>query len=313
MLRNNSYSAFRSKTPNLFGGLNAKVRAGSGNRVLIFNIHVFCTWFILCYTYAVLTPSMCLAGNAYHWRTYKAEDGLCESSSLTITLNSKGNVWIKHPEHSQVSCLDGYQISRYPSPGSGPLRILEGPEGDLWSSYTGGLMQFINNQWITHPIRQIAEENSQNPARSARPVSFLPWGTGKILYLLPDQLVEYSVSSHKSSPLQSASLSQIGRFNDWVESGKEHLWITGEYGIAKAKIIAGSQSIQLEWHSYIAPQELGLTHFQRPTLDPDGMIIMVGEIEAQSIKVIVFFDGQNWTMRKASLINSFRLWISIGF
>jgi len=239
------------------------------------------------------------AQNANYWRAYKAVDGLSESSSLTVTLSSRGKVWVKHAENPQVSCLDGYQVTHYPSPGSGPLRIIESPEGKLWSSHAGGLVEFNQNQWILHPIRRIADENTQNPARSVRPVSFLPLGGDRVLYLLPDELLEYSALTRKSQVLQKASNGRIGRFTDWVEAGNNQLWITGEFGIAKAKVVFLPQGSQLEWHPYEAPQQLEAAHFQRPTIDPDGMVIMVGEIISQQSKAIVFFDGQTWKMRHA--------------
>ena len=70
------------------------------------------TW---CLLLMLAFPAMLRAQKATPWRVYRASDGLRESLATSITVSPRGKVWVTHGEVDEISCLDGYRVSRLPA------------------------------------------------------------------------------------------------------------------------------------------------------------------------------------------------------
>src|ERR1051325_3229934 len=88
-------------------------------------------WFptLVCILFA--WPGGSWAQKASNWRAFRAADGLAESVNKSVTISSRGNVWIRHFEANTIDCLDGYEVQSIPSPGMGNYRVYEGRAGQI--------------------------------------------------------------------------------------------------------------------------------------------------------------------------------------
>ena len=121
------------------------------------------------------------------WRVFSRTDGLPDNACLSVTLGAGGNVLVRHLKSSEISILDGYGVTTVPGPGLSRKRVYESPGGQLWSVSPDGLQEFRDGQWVSYRVAEIANHFSSGQTND---VLLLPVRQGRVLILLPDQILQ---------------------------------------------------------------------------------------------------------------------------
>ncbi|MBD3268034.1 hypothetical protein GF373_15315, partial [bacterium] len=182
---------------------------------------------------ALLAVGRGLAQEMTEWRFFTSLDGLRESWISSITVSPDGKIWINHGDVDEMSMYDGYRFHRFPSPSSS-VRVIENKAGQIWSIYTrdgGGFQQFLDGKWNRYPLEGIV--NDGDPVSVKHRMPFQSLQKNRILFLLPDRLLEFDAALNRIQTIQSAEQTALGRFIDMRLSFQDGIWITGAHGVAK--------------------------------------------------------------------------------
>src|ERR1019366_8573075 len=90
------------------------------------------------------------------WRVWSKADGLTESWTFGLSLDSRGRVVAKHGDVALESVLDGYQIDGIPAQHAFG-RFLAPGEKELWSFDAEGVLVYDASGWHKYPDPEIAE------------------------------------------------------------------------------------------------------------------------------------------------------------
>lgn len=231
------------------------------------------------------------------WRVYRASDGLPESGCVSVSLGANGRVFVKHADLDSISELDGYSITSFPSPEIGRNRIYESSPGQLWSVTSQGLEEFRNHAWRLHPIPQFSAEFRGMATAAIPPIPMRVIKPGRVLVLLPDQLIEFSVvnpGEPRSTVLRTASQTTLEKFLGMMVVGDGSLWISGQRGLARAP--GSDLAADTPWQEFPAPRNLQAENFQQPIADVKGTgLTCIADSASSEQKLIIHFDGRNWT------------------
>ncbi len=229
------------------------------------------------------------------WRVYRRTDGLAESACASVTIGLNGKVLATHPDPQAVSELDGYSITNIPLPqGRQPGGVGESPGGQLWAMAPDGLKEWKDTAWVLHPVPEIAAEFRKGAP--AGPVPFLPVQQGRVLFLLPDRLMEFNaeeLNRPQTAVIRAAGQTQLGVFSSFIPARDGGLWIAGARGLAKAPGPARSLKPEDSWREFLPPASLGFQNLREPHEDEDGGVTLVAEA-ASGQRTGVYFDGTNW-------------------
>jgi signal transduction histidine kinase len=227
-----------------------------------------------------------------NWRVYKAADGLPQSASISVTVSPAGKVLVKHFDPPSVSELDGYSIKTYLLPEASPGRAYRSPAGQIWTTEIDGLLEFRARAWISHPL---PEMTNPHPA-----VPFYPIKHGCVVLLFPDRLLEFSSEDPErptTVPLRAAAQTQLERFSQMSPARDGGLWISGSRGLAKLPAPLRNLRPESLWQEFVPPAALQIIDLQEPHEDEDGGVTTVAESAQTHEKLVVHFDGQQWTTR----------------
>lgn len=241
------------------------------------------------------------AQKASNWRTFKAVDKLRESVVITVTVSSRGNIWVRHSsEVESISRLDGYSVKTLPSPGEGNYPVYESRSGQLWSLYTDGLVLYKGGQWVACPLELIRAEFAKDPLRTIRFIPLLPAEVDRVFFLLPDRLMEYDAGKKQATVLKYASQTKLAKFTSIVEARDGDVWIAGGKGLAKLPGPVRRLGSETVWQEFIWDESLQSPNVQRLFEDDEGGITTVAETVANNEKVIVHFDGHAWSTQSVA-------------
>ena len=229
-----------------------------------------------------------------NWRVFQGADGLRDSFTTAVTLSPRGHVWVRHGEDEEISWLDGYAAGMLPSPGPGAYHVYESRSGQLWTVYREGLQEFKEGAWWGHPVSEIRAETRTLPLLKVKQVSLLPLERGRVLFLLPDRLMEFKASDNRAMPLRLADQTGLGRFLDLIPARDDGAWIAGARGLAKLPAPIRKLQTNTVWTEFLLPGDLMVQNLQRPIADDQGGVTAVAESLALEKRVIVHFDGQHW-------------------
>src|ERR1035437_9555319 len=86
-----------------------------------------------------------------NWRVYKVNDGLHQSTCVSVSVTPNGKVLVRHPDGTFVSELDGYNVKSMAPPE--PAIDFSGSPGDrLWVMARDGLLEEVKQgAWVMHP------------------------------------------------------------------------------------------------------------------------------------------------------------------
>ncbi len=135
-----------------------------------------------------------------HWRVFTKADGLPENSCVSISVNTSGNVLIRHAKSAAISLFDGYEFISIPAPGTNRGRIYESPGGQLWTVTREGLLEFREGEWSPHLVPQIT---AHFRAGRTNEVRLTPVRQGRVTILLPNETLQLDVSDPERAQIES--------------------------------------------------------------------------------------------------------------
>ena len=207
---------------------------------------------------------------------------------------------VRHLTQPFISELDGYGINPVAVPDKAIGRFYESPGGQLWTTVPEGLQEFKNDSWVLHPVPEIAAQYPQGRRRAEAAVSLYPTRQGRVIFLLPNRLMEFSSedSDHPGTTiLRNAGETALRNFSGMTLARDGGLWISGAGGLAKVTGPLRSIKPDSEWREYQLPDSLQIRNLQEPHEDESGFITAVGESSTNGLYLVVIFDGQRWMAR----------------
>ncbi|HWX19441.1 MAG TPA: ATP-binding protein [Candidatus Binatia bacterium] len=232
------------------------------------------------------------------WRVYKVADGLPEPACISVTLSPLGKVIARDFNLPLAAVLDGYSVANIAVPETGRSRIYGSAGGQLWTVVPEGLEEFKDDAWVLHQVPGIGGEAHAGPASVINPIPLCPVRQGVIIFLLPERLVEFSLEASgqpRTRALLEATQSRLEHFTGMALGRDGRLWIAGTRGLAKSPTHVRQLKPDLTWQEYVVPEALQSEKLQEPHEDAEGGITTVGESSTNHQKLVVHFDGQNWT------------------
>ncbi|HSU54259.1 MAG TPA: ATP-binding protein [Candidatus Dormibacteraeota bacterium] len=236
-----------------------------------------------------------------NWRAYRSPDGLPESACVSVTLSAQGKLIAKHPNVGLISEFDGYTVSTIPVPDSPCGRIYESPGGQLWTVVPRGLSEFKEDNWVVHPLPEIAAELRRMAAESNSFLPLCPIRQGQVLFLLSDRLMLFSSEQGVPTvvPLRSAGQKPLGNFIG-LELGRDgSVWLSASHGLSKSMATLRNVRAETEWHDYMVPPELEVQNLQSPREGEGAVIAALAESVTNHASVLVLFDGEHWKTRRS--------------
>ncbi len=233
-----------------------------------------------------------------NWRVYKPADGMAEPGCASVTIGPHVRVWTRHWDTNYASMLDGYTIETVAMPALGHTRVYESPGGQLWTSYPEGLEEYRDGRWRLYPVREIANETRSNALPPLHPVPLCPFRQGRVIYLLPNALRQFSIEKAEqpeTATLREASRTALEKFQGMTMAHDGGLWIAGARGLARLPGPARLIKADTEWREYLAPESLDVQNLQEPLEDERGGVMTVADDRSTHQRVAVYFDGQEWT------------------
>lgn len=233
------------------------------------------------------------------WRVYHASDGMAESACVSVSIGANGEVLVKHLDADSISELDGYSITSFKSPEVSRNRVYGGSGGQLWTAVAGGLEEFRNGQWVLHPIPDFANAFRGTVAAAIPSVPLHIIKQGRVLLLLPDELIEFSVENPdqpRSTVLRKASQTGLEKFLGMTVVSDGSLWVSGQRGLAHVAGPLRNLTPESNWQEHLAPRLLQAENFEQPIADlsADG-VTCAADSPSGDQKLVAHFDGQNWT------------------
>ncbi|MHC1767613.1 MAG: hypothetical protein AB9869_25600 [Verrucomicrobiia bacterium] len=240
---------------------------------------------------------------------FKAADGLHESNPIFVSISPRGNLWVRHDDPTRISVYDGYRIHGVPGPGPDKFRISESRSGQLWSLYASGLVAYTSGQWVEHPVPEIRARLGGDPAGQRRDVPLLPAEWDRVLFLLPDRLMEYDASGRKSVVLLAASDTGLGHFNDMSEARDGGLWVSGQKGLIRFPGTLRHLRPGVTFQEFLIDPSLNAVELQRP-IENSAESITAAAVDtlSRSQRLAVHFDGRHWTARLSERSNIRQAW-----
>ena len=259
-------------------------------------------WFILFGAAFVALAQTGWGQGASSWRIYGMADGLPKHACISVSVTPQGKVLVRNLDSTTIAELDGYTISTFPGPADIIGRISESPSGQLWAMTRQGLQEWKNGAWVLHPVAEIAAEFQTGHSRSTQHIPFYPVKQGRVIFLLPDRLMEFNAEEPNRphiTILRVAGQTQLGKFSGMIVARDGSLWISGTRGLARMSGPVGNLKSAGEWREYIPPASLGIQNLQEPQEDKEGDITAVGESTSNQQMMVVHFDGLHWETQPA--------------
>lgn len=220
-----------------------------------------------------------------HWRYWTTADGLRETCGL-CQKGGDGRIWIRHGSVNQISCLDGYSVSRIPSPGVWG-QIFETNTGQIWSFDSRGLKRFENGEWISYPIS--GTDFSQTV--------ILPTAQNRVILCLQDRLAEFNAETRELSPIQSIERTQLGAFTNIAMSRNGDIFISGFWGLAKIDRKGRESAMGAAWTEYPIPVELDAAFLGAALEDEEGRIYISALSRRTHKRVLLQFYEGEWSLK----------------
>jgi signal transduction histidine kinase len=227
-----------------------------------------------------------------NWRVYGTSDGLPELSCRFLSIGGAGDLLVRGSKQSAITKFDGYTWSNPEGPDSSSYsptgRVFESPAGQLWMVYSGGLCRFSYGVWITQPIPEIAALNTGDFAVQAVPIR-----QDEVLFLLPDQLMEFSAEQPNSiRTIRRAAQTSLGRFTGLKMDPDDNLWISGERGLAEIPGPKRTITDKTEWKQFVLPDTIQADALSEPQCNSDGSITCLARQKTNAL--VVRFEAGQW-------------------
>ena len=241
-------------------------------------------------------PQICFSQISPHWRYWRVGDGLAESYSRTVSINSNNLVLVNHGIVNHMSCLNGYHVRKLDNPGP-YVPVFQNSYDQIWSVYDGGFQVYKNNKWIRYDVDGIDSDTL-----------FFPISLDFILYLQSKSLMGFNVVSKQKLALVESENTSLGNFMGLTPSKDGGVWISGEKGLLKVKKPKTPFLPKLEWLEYVPP-ERNICNLSNPLEGENEHIYFVADtLNDDSLNRLISFDGNKWQMLYESEENIIRGW-----
>jgi hypothetical protein len=182
-----------------------------------------------------------LADDGVSWRSWGVRDGLAETYSYAVSMTPKGSAYIRHGAVLSMSLFDGYHVTRIPDPRGNAQpswpstkRVFPGAGGSLWTASPDALEQYKDGKWAVR----------YRTPQGIRLLAAVPAGR-RVMVLLGDELREFDPDQDRWREIRSAKNSRIAPFLAMCPDSLGDLYLTGEHGLAKLRVLPDGRSF--EW------------------------------------------------------------------
>ena len=148
-------------------------------------------------------------------RGYDVADGFPETACALISAGPRGRVLVEHPKSGELSWLDGYEVKTLPAPHMKGGRAYESPGGQIWSVWSGGLEEYDGKSWNQFVLPEIGAYFRGGRGDSKADIRLWPTRQGRVLFLLPESLLEFNSENPKafqSRVIRKSSQTELGHF-----------------------------------------------------------------------------------------------------
>jgi signal transduction histidine kinase len=245
------------------------------------------------------------------WRVYNVSDDLPEPGCAAVSLAPQGKILVRTLGTRQLAELDGYNVVTSTVPDGVVGRIGESPSGQCWAMVPPGLAELRDGTWQVHSIPPLAAAFAASVSQGAPPIPFLPVRQGRVIFLLPDRLMDFSVDADGSRTieLRRADRTRIGTFTGMTAARDGGLWISGTLGLAKLPGPMRDLSATVAWNEYRAPVSLKVRDLRQPCEDDQGGVTAIAESADHPEPVVVHLDETlHWEMFPVGKENLVRAW-----
>ena len=229
---------------------------------------------ILFFVVALASGTLASADDFASWRLWGHADGVTDGYTPSMTRSPAGKLITRHGGVSPLTIIDGYSAVTVPDPISFG-RTYQDARGDLYTFDSHGIVIFRQSagqkHWSSIPIPKFAEFDLFNAFRGVerrysglegfgvdRRIAAIPIAPGRLVILLPDQLLEWTDGTPDLRVIGETSHAGIGQFVDLQPkdetSSANSLWVSGEHGVG---ILSWSRG-EYSWHQ-LPPLPPGLT------------------------------------------------------
>ncbi len=209
-----------------------------------------------------------------------------------MSISQRGDIWVQHDTPALASLLDGYGVKKRRLLGLTTAHLYESRVGQIWAGVPDGIMELREENWLLHPVSEIRTQTQRN-----RALPLLPLRQGHVLFLLPDRLMELNADPSQPEEavvVRQAAQTRLDQFFDLVQAADGGLWITGKRGLAKIPSPRPA-SPQTVWEEFLTDESIAAHDLQHPFEDDQGGVTMIGESGRDHKKIIVYFDGKQWS------------------
>jgi len=191
------------------------------------------------------------------WRFWRTADGLGESYTRPISIDSRGEILVGHGNITRMERLDGYGLVSMPQPEE-PLSVYRTASGDLWSLTRGRLWKYRDGGW----------ETWRDSAVPPQLLAAVPVGGHELLLLTAQRLLRYDPRQGSAREVLTAVGSRLGPFTQLLPAGDDEFWLTGAAGFLRFAPAAESGR---QWREYRVP---GFRDFISPRSAPRNSILV---------------------------------------
>ncbi|MEW6234399.1 MAG: ATP-binding protein [Candidatus Omnitrophota bacterium] len=231
-----------------------------------------------------------------HWRYWTTADGLRETCGL-CQVGHDGKIWIRHGSVNQISCLDGYAVSKIPSPGIWRT-LFESQENQLWSFDSSGLKLFLEGKWIAYPLDGF--DSTQ--------VKILSVEKDRVFLCFPDRLAEFDAIHNQTYTIRSAAETKLLRFANIFTAKDGDVLIAGRQGMARWMLKNRRSSLEASWTDYPFPPEYEVSNLDFLVEDENGQIYGSAQSAHFNKRVLMQFDNTAWRIKFVADRNIFAGW-----
>ena len=245
-------------------------------------------------------PGMLDADDRFLWRSWGVSDGFTETYSFAVSMRPHGSAYVRHGSVLSMSLYDGYGVTRIQDPRGNAQpdwpstkRVYAAPSGSLWTTSLDALKEYRDGKWTVR----------FTPPAGHRVLAAVPAGR-RVMVLMEDGVREFDPEYQNWREIRKAENSKIAPFLEMCPGAPDELYITGEHGLAKLRILRDGGGF--EWRE-VNSDEYGLSHFDFP-LPGTGELFARGISSRDKRHVVIRWSGAGLESVYAASSDNLRGW-----
>jgi len=221
------------------------------------------------------------------WRVWTFKDGLYESYSRALSVDSSRGVWVRHGNAPSMDLIDGYSVKHVPDPHAGQSyanyemiyvpsdRISSIPGSEPWTADKGVVKHYDGSGWIAEEVPAFANRQA---------VAALPVSEHQVIVLFSDRIAELETKDHSWRTLRTSSQSSIAPFLEVIHDFSGNVWVTGERGVLRMTI--RNDTKEYAW-TELPATALGIHNIARATAGEGNEIFATAARRNTSTRVVL--------------------------